>query len=154
MKDFWTTFFYIVSMIAILVAAYLTTKYIARRGIRAKSHFMSLLDRMSLGADKYIALVEVNGKHLLIGVTNQSIHALGEVDMEDITAEIAQDGPPEENGFSKFCRRLVYIKEAPQKLNRMRAEAKKDGKRDYLGQMDQAIKTRRSNAKGFDGERK
>ena len=60
-----------------------------------KSRYICMLDRMALAKDKCLYLTEVGGKYLLIGVTNQSINTLGEIDkdaLEDITEASSDTG--------------------------------------------------------------
>ena len=62
MEDFWTTFFYIIIMIAVIVAAYVATKYLSGKSRHIKSRYIRILDRVMLGKDKYVVLIEVGGQ--------------------------------------------------------------------------------------------
>jgi flagellar biosynthetic protein FliO len=128
MGDFWTTFLYIVVMIAVIVGAYLATKFIAGKGGRAKSRHIRMIDRMALGRDKHIILVEVGGKDLLIGVTSQSINVLGDIGRETLEADHSpkESAPPAQKGFAAQMRDFfVNMKNAPDNLGKARMEAKK-----------------------------
>lgn len=149
MKDFWDAFLYIIIMIAVIVAAYVATKYLAGRGRRVQSRHIRILDRMMLGRDKHIALIEVGDKNLLIGVTNQAINVLGDIDGESLkseqnTVESAQKGfVPRLRDF------IIRAKNAPNDLRMARREAKqtrqpRSSSDDYLARMDDAIQRRKS----------
>lgn len=156
--DFWTTFFYIVVMLAVIVAAYVATKYLAGRGGRVQNRHIRILDRMMLSRDKHIALIEVGDKRLLIGVTNQSINVLGDIDRESLRTKIQEIEMSAQKGFASRLRDfIIHMKNAPNNLKTARMEAKKArpaslDKDDYLARMDDAIQRRRSRLGGRDGE--
>jgi|AGTN01.2.fsa_nt_gi flagellar biosynthetic protein FliO len=158
MGDFWTTFFYFIVMIAILAGAYFTTKFIAGKGNRVKSRNIRMIDRMMVGKDKQIVLIEVGDKNLLIGVTNQAINVLGDIDGETLTAQ-SESGASAQKGFASQLKDFILrMKDAPGNLNKARAEAKKDKwpremyEDDYLSRMDEAIQKRKGRPDGHDGE--
>lgn len=160
--NWWSTLFYILIMLAVLFAAYYTTKYLSGKTRRIiKSKHIILLDRMGIAKDKSLLLAKVGDKCLLIGVTNQSIHSLGEVNIGDI--DEIENEPVSQSGagpFSKFAQILSHTKNAPNELAKARAEAKGKIKKkddpvprdavedDYIEQMTRAIE-RRKNPKGY-----
>lgn len=151
MGDFGTTFFYIVVMVAIIVGAYFATKYLTRKSGAAKSRQMRILDRMMLGRDKHIVLLEVGGKNLLIGVTNQQINVLGDIDGEALKQKQSESSEAEQKGFgSKLRDFAIRMKNAPSDLNKARqggsAQPRRNDDFDYLRRMDEAIERRKSQA--------
>ena len=161
MGDFWTTFFYIIVMIVVIIGAYLATKYIAGKGGRAKSRHIRMIDRMTLGRDKHILLIEIGGKKLLIGITNQSINVLGDIDGETIKSEQKENAQSAQRGFAAQMRDFfVNMKDAPGNLSKARAEAKKPrysktfDEDDYLARMDEAMQRRKNHGSGRDEEEK
>lgn len=157
--SWWSTLFYVVIMVAVLLAAYFTTKYLSGKTRRIiKSKHIVVLDRMGIAKDKSLLLAKVGDKCLLIGVTNQSINSLGEVNIGDIT-EI-DDEPASQPGagaLSKFAQILSNAKNAPNELAKARTEAKQKKHKhsephhavedDYIDQITRAIE-RRKNLKG------
>ncbi len=163
MGDFWTTFFYFIVMIAVIVGAYLATKYIAGKGVRAKSRYIRMVDRVTLGRDKHIVLLNVGDKNLLIGVTNQSMNVLGDIDIAgEKTAQPNAGQPgtqPAPKGFMSQMRDfIVTMKKAPSNLNKARMNSKKDhytqsvDSEDYLTRMDEAIRKRKDRTPGGTGD--
>lgn len=156
MTDFWTTFFYFIVMIAILVAAYLTTKYIAGKGVQMKSRNIRMIDRMMMGKDKQVVLIEVGDRNLLIGVTNQAISVLGDIDGGSLKVKSDPKPPVPKGLFSQFKDFAIRMKNAPSDLNKARMDAKKthqSGKiheDDFLSRMNEAIQKR--NGRMDDGE--
>jgi flagellar protein FliO/FliZ len=72
-------------LLAVLFAAYYTTKLLS---VRAKgmtnSKNMQLLESMMLGRDRQIALIKVGQKVLVIGITAQSMEILTEISEDEI----------------------------------------------------------------------
>ena len=150
MKDFWDTFLYVIVMIAVIVAAYVATRYLAGKGRRVQSRHIRVLDRMMLARDKHIALIEVGDKNLLIGVTNQSINVLGDIDGDSLKIEQNTGELTAQKGFiSRLRDFIIRMKNAPNDLSKARRQAKKTrqpkvDRDDYLSRMDDAIQRRKS----------
>lgn len=157
MDNMGSTLFYIVVMVAVLVGAYVLTKYFSKKQRRVvKSRHICVLDRMALAKDKCLYLTEVGGKCMLIGVTNQSINTLGEIDkaaLED--ASEASSGVGENGVFGKMTSFFSNAKNAQSDLAKARMQYKenrhegaKPGARpsddDILEQMSRAIEQRRN----------
>ncbi len=159
--NIWSTLFYIIVMVAVLLAAYFTTKYLSGKARRiVKSRHIVVLDRMGIAKDKMLMLVRVGDKSMLIGVTNQSINSLGEVDVGE--AAEAEDEPPNTKGsLSKFAEILSNARKAPGELAKARREARISKNKppeprdavesDYIDQITRAIE-RRKNSKTHDKE--
>lgn len=159
MERFWTTFFYIVVMAAVLVAAYLTTKFLAQKSRRMNSRHIRMRDSMMIGRDKHIAVIEVGGKTLLIGITGQSINVLADIDANELKEAQSEKGEPGTKGFAvRAAGFFVRMKDAPKNLGAARTQMKQarrekpadDG--DFLSQMNEAIKRRKDRADEQGGE--
>ena len=140
-------------MVAIIVAAYFATKYLSGKGRSVKSRQMRILDRMMLGKDKHIVLLEVGGKNLLIGVTNQQINVLGDIDGETLKARQSENDEASQKGFTSKLRDFaVRMKNAPSDLNKARTQGgstswpKHNDNFDYLRRMDEAMERRKGQA--------
>lgn len=151
MNEFWTTFFYIVVLAAVLVGAYFTTRFISGKSSKMlKGRYIQIIDRMPLGRDKNVVLIEVGDKTLLVGVTNQSISTLGQIDGEAIKAAREQTPAKEGKGFAQQFRDfLINAKDAQENLRKARMQAKAQRKgsgsydSDFLTQMNEAMERRR-----------
>lgn len=156
----WSMLFYVVIMVAVLLAAYFTTKYLSGKTRRIiKSKHIIVIDRMGIAKDKSLLLAKVGDKCLLIGVTNQSINSLGEVNLGDIAE--AENEPVSQSGtgpFSKLTQILSNARNAPNEIAKARVEAKQKktgdaspqniAEDDYIEQMTRSIE-RRKNTKGY-----
>jgi flagellar biogenesis protein FliO len=105
---------------------------------------------MPLGRDKNVVLIEVGDQKLLIGVTNQSINTLGQIDGEAIKAAKEQMPAKEGKGFAQQFRDfLINAKDAQENLRKARMQAKAQRKssmpheNDFLSQMNEAMERRR-----------
>lgn len=151
MNEFWTTFFYIVVLAAVLVGAYFTTRFISGKSSKMlKGRYIQIIDRMPLGRDKNVVLIEVGDKTLLVGVTNQSINTLGQIDGEAIKAAKEQMPAKEGKGFvQQFRDFLINAKDAQENLRKARMQAKAQRKssgpydNDFLTQLNEAMERRR-----------
>ncbi len=75
----------ILMIVAIVVLAFYSTRWLGKRmGVSAASKYLTVVDRISLGQDKFIAIVKMGGKHLLIGISSGSVTNLGELSEEDM----------------------------------------------------------------------
>jgi flagellar biogenesis protein FliO len=81
-------------MILIFVGAYYASKLLGRTySINAPSSGgMRIIDRMQLGRDRYLLIVEAGGKVLLLGVGGQRIDSLAELDKEKFDHQPASQG--------------------------------------------------------------
>lgn len=159
MEEFWTTFFYVVVMVAVLVGAYLTTKFISgKSGKLLKSRHIHVLDRLALGKDKNVVLIEVGDQTLLVGVTNQSINNLGQIDGQTLKAAKEQERVKPEKGFAQQLRDFITnAKSAQDNLRKARMQYKRrpsSDSEDLLSRMDDAVQHRRGRMEKGEGEEK
>ncbi len=161
--SWWSALFYVIIMIAVLLAAYFTTKYLSNKTRRIiKSKHIVILDRMGIAKDKSLLLTKVGDKCILIGVTNQNINSIGEVNIGDLS-EIENEpaSPPGTSPFSKFAQILSNAKNAPNELAKARMGSRQKKREeaaprdaveeDYIEQMTRAIE-RRKNSKNNNEE--
>ncbi|WP_129722499.1 flagellar biosynthetic protein FliO [Xylanivirga thermophila] len=86
-------FILILGFVAIIFAAYFTTRLIGMKGRQLNhSKFMKVVDRIMVGNDKWVCIIQVGGLYYLIGVTNHNIDFLGQIDEKNIVP-IAFDNP-------------------------------------------------------------
>ncbi len=160
--SFGSALFYILVMVAVLIAAYFTTKYLSGKARHImKSRHIVVLDRMGIAKDKMLMVVKVGDKSMLIGVTNQNISSLGEVDVGEAPAAEEQPKNTAQGALSKFAEILSNARKAPDVLAKARREERQRKSKsseppdavenDYIDQITRAIE-RRKNAKTHDNE--
>lgn len=91
----WSMFATVVVVAFIIYLSYLASKYLGR-GIAksSSSRYMRLIDQITLGQERYIAIVQVSGKYLLVGITAGQINILSKLSGE----ELYPLAPEDENG--------------------------------------------------------
>ena len=166
MDNLGSTLFYVVVMVAVLVGAYVLTRWFSKksRNIMRSRHIL-VLDRMVLAKDKSLYLAEVGGKCLLLGITNQSITTLGEIDKEALGEPEALSDAGEAGFLSKAFSFFNNAKNAQAefaKARMMYKEQKKEGAKpmgrsldtdDILERMNKAIEQRKNRTGGGNGGR-
>ena len=105
----------LVCVLAVIVLAYLFTRYVAGRGglvsAPGGSERFKVLSRLSLGREQSAVLVKAGEKYLLLGVTSSEITVLKELTQEEAEAVYAlppdQPAPP---SFGEALRNVLKQK--------------------------------------------
>ena len=72
-------------VIVIIYVSYIASKYIGKGLTKnSSSRYMRIIDQITLGQDRHIAIIQVSGKYLLVGVTAGQIHVLSELQDEEL----------------------------------------------------------------------
>lgn len=72
-------------VVLIIYASYIASKYIGKGLTKnSSSRYMRLIDQITLGQDRHIAIIQVSGKYLLLGITAGQIHVLSELQDEEL----------------------------------------------------------------------
>lgn len=76
----------IIFVILIFAAAYYVTKLVGKgyMGMGAAAKEMRVIDKLSLGHDRFLLIVRIGEKNLLLGVTPQHIETLTELDGQEL----------------------------------------------------------------------
>lgn len=81
----WRAVATLIVVVVILYGSYLASKYIGKGlGKNTSSRYMRLVDQITVGQDRYIAIVQTSGKYLLIGITAGQIQLLSELKEEEL----------------------------------------------------------------------
>ena len=76
-------FFFLFMFAAILFLAYITTRIVAKKsGIRAKSKYMEVVDRLDFGADKQLFILRAGDEFFLVSKTSKGIDMLTKVALD------------------------------------------------------------------------
>lgn len=93
MNEFLSASGAVLLVIGIVVLAFYSTKWLGKRaGTPLRSRNLAVIDRITLGQDKSIAIIKVNEKYLLVGIASNGITNLGELRGEDIAQLPATPG--------------------------------------------------------------
>lgn len=81
LKSLFSMLFSLIMMIAVLFAAYYTTRWLgSKTAVGRGSSNIKILDRMLLSQDKTLVILEVAGQCMLFGITQQSIQKICDLD--------------------------------------------------------------------------
>jgi len=84
------------SIVVVLVLFVLSARLARRAGVRGPGSGLKVLDRTGLTREASVAVIEVAGKTLVLGVTSHGVNVLAELDPRDVAraqAASAQRGP-------------------------------------------------------------
>ena len=92
--EFLTGFFYFIIMVVILVAAYLTSRFLAVRAKgMAQGKYMKIVDRIMLGKDKSFVIILVGQKKYLVSENPQGFSVLCELKEEELVELESEQKP-------------------------------------------------------------
>ena len=81
----WRVIATFVAVAVIIYLSYRASKYIGKGMSRAgSSQYMRLIDQITLGQDRHMAIVQVGGKYLLVGVTSGQVNVLSEIQDDEL----------------------------------------------------------------------
>ena len=93
----------IVIVIIVVTVYFLRKKFGIKTGMSGRKRYVHIVDTVPLGPKKYVHLVKVPGRVLLIGATSERIQALTEITEKDIVESIETESKSGE--FMKFFKR-------------------------------------------------
>lgn len=83
----WNVIVTFAAVVLIIYLSYVCSKYIGKGMNRGgNSKYMRMLDRLAVGQDRYVAVVQAGEKYLLIGVTQEQVNLLKELTEEELIA--------------------------------------------------------------------
>lgn len=81
----WRVIATFVAVAVIIYLSYLASKYIGQGMSKSSSsRYMRLIDQITLGQDRHMAIVQIGGKYLLVGVTSSQVNVLSEIQDEEL----------------------------------------------------------------------
>lgn len=93
----------IVIVIIVVTIYFLRKKLGMKTGINKRKRYVHIIDSTSIGSKKYIHLVKIPGKVLLLGATSEQIQLLSEITEKEIIESI--DREPQKPEFMSFFKR-------------------------------------------------
>jgi len=76
----------------LVVALYFAKKALGRKHLSSKGTPIRVLSEGYLGVKKRVALVQIPGSVLVLGITNEQISLLDKIDDDDVLTDIAASG--------------------------------------------------------------
>ena len=148
-------------MFLVIVAAYYTTRAISTKAQKInKGKCLKVIDRLVIGRDKHILLLEAGDTVYLLGITGQNMTPIGTLPKERmeqfLSAEKTQSASGESvfqsvlkrlGGFSQMSNKRIHSNDEWKKWRNKAAKAKEGKERaqsDKIDDMMQAIDIRRT----------
>lgn len=92
---------YITAIVTFVLAAgiiylsYICSKYLGKGLVKTgSSKYMRLMDQMVVGQNRSLMMVQVGGRYLLLGVSQEKIETLAELSEEDLLPLGGEEGEP------------------------------------------------------------
>ena len=81
----WRAIATLIVVVLIIYGSYIASKYIGKGLSRnSSSRYMRLIDQITMGQDRHIAIVQVGNKFFLVGITAGQISVLSELQDEEL----------------------------------------------------------------------
>lgn len=79
----------------IIYLSYICSKYLGKGLAKTgSSQYMRLVDQMAVGQNRVLEIVQVGGRYLLLGVSQDKIETLAELSEEDLLPLGGEEGEP------------------------------------------------------------
>jgi flagellar protein FliO/FliZ len=102
MQDILPLILTLLAIVLILYLSYIFSRFVSVRSAGITSaKYMNIVDRISMGQDRFLLIVSIQQKHYLLGVSGQSITLLKELD-DSIDLEPIARITPEPFGLGSF----------------------------------------------------
>ena len=161
-----STIILVLLLLLVMFGAYFATKFLSAKTKRlTKARYIDVKDRMVVGRDKYIVLLEAGEKVFLVGITSQSINVIGTLTKEEITP-IPEETKDAVQGLKGFWGKLSGIVKnaggAQEELRKARLAArvqrqsageKSQEEQDEIDKILSAIQQRKNRTPGGDDPR-
>jgi flagellar protein FliO/FliZ len=94
----------VLGIIFVLFLTYFSTKWLSVKATTiAKSKYINIVDKVMLGQNKYLAIVEISNKYYLMSVTENNINIIKDLDEFELSyTENIVDNSEFNKMFSKF----------------------------------------------------
>lgn len=95
----------LIAFIVVLALAYLTARFVGTKfGGYTSGKYIKVIDRIFLGRDKWVCLIQVGNQYYIVGITGQNMEFLGQITQQDLIPLHSE----EENGtFAKLLGNYV-----------------------------------------------
>ncbi|MEG0614656.1 MAG: flagellar biosynthetic protein FliO [Oscillospiraceae bacterium] len=103
MKEVLTVIVALLGIIGLIFLTYFASKWLNKRISSGTSQSIKILERFSISQDKSLAIVKVGGKLMLLGISNQHVEKISDLDETDIVDYL---NPPEKKGNGTFFENL------------------------------------------------
>lgn len=106
-KDIFSLIFSILGIILILFLTYYSTKWLSTKSnLAMKSKYMSIVDKVMLGQNKFLAITKVCNKYYLMSITEKDVQIIKELEDFQPLPDVEHENNMEfKNMLSKFLKK-------------------------------------------------
>jgi len=85
LRPFYEILWLLIALAVVGFLAYYSSKYLSKKsGSLLRGKYLNVIDRVVISNEKYIMLLKAGEKVIIVGVTNQNMAVLGELDKDQI----------------------------------------------------------------------
>ena len=110
MKDIITVIFSLFGVIVLIFLTYFSAKWLNKRVKFSNSSIVKVHERINLGADKAILVASVGTKYMLLGVTQENINKISDLEKDDIEKMIEEKKESQKQSFSVSLANAIVAK--------------------------------------------
>lgn len=97
-----------IGIIFVLFLTYYGTKWLSTKANNmSKSKYMNIVDKIVLGQNKYLAIVEISNKYYLMSISDNSISILKEIHELELVTKECTNQTTINMDFSKILSRII-----------------------------------------------
>ena len=105
---FFEILFFLIIFAVILFLAYVTTRIVAKKsGIRAKSKYMEVVDRLDFGSDKQLFILRAGDEYFLLSKSSKNLDVLTKININEPDADIDPNQTGEKTDFKSMLEKHI-----------------------------------------------
>lgn len=109
-KELFSLIMSVLGIIFVLFLTYYGTKWLSVKATNiSKSKYMNVIDKIVLGQNKFLAIVEISNKYYLLSITDNNINIIKELD--ELELKITENTTTENIEFNKIFSKILKNKQ-------------------------------------------
>lgn len=101
----------VLGIIFVLFLTYYGTKWLSVKATNiSKSKYMNVIDKIMLGQNKFLAIVEISNKYYLLSITDNNINIIKE--LEELELKTTENTTTEKLEFNKIFSKFLKNKQS------------------------------------------
>lgn len=106
--QWWQAVLYLALCVAVVYLAYFTTSLYARNAKKYnKCKYLSIVDSLSLGPDKWLHIVKAGDEYMLVSACGKTICFVSKLDEQAFKNQSVEQNPVEPFNFSTVLRKVI-----------------------------------------------
>lgn len=110
MTEILTILFSLLGVVALIIFTYYGANWLNKRVRFSSNGMLKVHERVNLGADKAVMIVSVGGQYMLVGVTQQNINKISDLDKDEIEKLLEQKKSVSKQTFAMSLASAIVAK--------------------------------------------